>query len=741
MPYSESEKNQLTTLFGVFFLIMMAVFAAEVTVMQAYEDLFLQWSVGVRALFDASTLVLIIAFPLWFFVLNPSFRAQQGHDGNYTRIALALYIKVLVGLFIVQLCIMLLLPGLMASLPPKFESLVDATLTVMISAPMFWWLLIRLNLHKRLEPLADFLSAPVTLYILLLFMIFLADLLQEILFPQFRLPMSEIQYQLLDALVTILLIAPMLLILVVRPLRRMAQFEKVRTNAIYDQVVDGIIKIDRNGLVESFNLAAQNIFGFAPDEIIGNPAAFLLQRCNIDLPLILEKLNHDRGTAPLEFRELPASRQDGSSLTLDMSISRVLDDPVEYLLLLRDITQRKAAEDALLATDAIFREVYDQTEDAIIFFEPGTGRILDVNATAEGLYGFSKRKLQHQGFRLFCDRDTAQRFSALLAEIVGQGSGHIDRMVNLCNGGREIVVSIRGKMMVLQNEQVVYCTIRDISERVRLEDEAREIQAKLIHTNKMTSLGLLVSGVAHEINNPNNLVLTNNQLLSRVWNDARIVLQKYYKEHGDFVLGGISFKDLDELAPELFRGISDGSQRINAIVNDLKRFVRQDPTQEAADVDVNAVVTSAVSMLHYELVQYTDNFNVELAEDLPPVKGSAQQLGQVIINLLMNACQALPDKEGGVWLETRYDAHADQVMISVRDEGCGLPPDAAEQILEPFFTTKLETGGTGLGLSISNSILKEHNGRLDFSSEPDRGTTFTVILPASSSVQYKEQTI
>ena len=137
--------------------------------------------------------------------------------------------------------------------------------------------------------------------------------------------------------------------------------------------------------------------------------------------------------------------------------------------------------------------------------------------------------------------------------------------------------------------------------------------------------------------------------------------------------------------------------------------------------DVNHVATSAVSILHYELSKYTDNFHLELAENIPLVKGSSQQLGQVIINLLMNACQALPDKDCGIWMTTGYDPVAGQVTITVRDEGSGISREDSNRILEPFFTTKLDRGGTGLGLSICQSILKEHNAVLEFHSEPGRG--------------------
>ena len=739
MPTSGTGKIQFSTLFGVFFLIMLAVFAAETTVMQLYGEWFASLFPLQRALLDASTLVLIIALPLWFFVFNPTFRGKIKEGGGYVPVIFTLFLKVLAGLYIIQLLIMLTLPDLMVSLPHQSESLVDGGLTALLSAPLFWWLLYRLELHYRLEPLADFLNAPITLYILLLFMTFLADMVQEIVFYQLALERTDIWFQLLDALVSLLLIAPLLFVLVVRPLSRLAKSEKARTDTIYDQVVDAIVKIDSEGTIESFNLAAQNIFGCRAEEMIGQSSALLLDPGQIDLSAVLQALKGDLEKKPLEFDELTSSRRDGTALTLNVSISKVnLNGQDEFLLLLRDISARKAAEAALLATDAIFREIFDQTEDAILFFEPDSGEILDVNITTEMLYGFTKAELQEAGGRAFCDEEAYQRFLGLIAEINETGNAQINTLNSHKKDGCPIIVSIRGKMMSLQGAQVIYSTVRDITERIQLENEAREIQSKLIQANKLTSLGLLVSGVAHKINNPNNFVLSNAQLLTNIWKDSQLVLHQYFRENGDFVLGGIPFSEIEGHVPELFHGIVEGSQRINAIVNDLKRFVRQDLTLIASDVDLNAVVTSAVSMLHYELVKYTDHFRLSLAGDLPLVKGSSQQLGQVVINLLMNACQSLPDRSCAVWLETSIDRENHQVKLSVRDQGCGLPDEVKEKILEPFFTTKIDSGGTGLGLSISQSIIKDHGGQLDFFNQAEAGATFTVTLPISDSEKNKE---
>jgi len=291
-------------------------------------------------------------------------------------------------------------------------------------------------------------------------------------------------------------------------------------------------------------------------------------------------------------------------------------------------------------------------------------------------------------------------------------------------------------VMTLKGVKIIYCTCRDITDRLLMEQEARDIQAKLIQANKMTSLGLLVSGVAHEINNPNNFIMANTQLLERSWSDALYILREYYRDNGEFFIGGVPFSELEARSPGLFAGIRDGAGRINGIVTNLKNFARNDVSLENSTLDINQVATAAIAILHFELNKFTDMFHVELAENIPRVKGSGQQLGQIIINLLMNACQALPDREHGIWLTTGINADTGQVILSVRDEGHGMSAEKCKMIMEPFFTTKLDSGGTGLGLSICQSIANDHSWSLDFTSEQDKGSTFTVSIPVNAN---KEQ--
>lgn len=396
----------------------------------------------------------------------------------------------------------------------------------------------------------------------------------------------------------------------------------------------------------------------------------------------------------------------------------------------RENAERMLTEEALQRSEERSRLLFEQTEDAIILFKPGTCRIIDVNSVAERLYGYSKQELFSLGPGCFMDSEDYAKFCEIIGQVRHGDTIRIDSVTHIRKGGEEIVASVRGKMVSIQNVDLVYCTMRNITQRIRLEEEARLIQAKLIHTNKMTSLGVLVASIAHEINNPNNYIMTNSELLAKVCRDIHPILQEYYEEHGDFNLGGIPFSEMKSVLPELNDGISDGARRIRDIINNLKDFAREEASGVSTKVDVNRVVSIAASLLNHQIKKHTKHFRLNLWGAVPAVLGSTQQLEQVVINLIMNSLQALPGEECSVEVSTSFAADKDEVVVRVTDEGGGIPAGIANRILEPFFTTRLDSGGSGLGLAICHSIVREHRGILEFESVPGRGTTFTVRLPA-----------
>jgi PAS domain S-box-containing protein len=396
---------------------------------------------------------------------------------------------------------------------------------------------------------------------------------------------------------------------------------------------------------------------------------------------------------------------------------------------LLDVTARTRAEAALRESEERFHQIFVQNGDAIVLFRMDSFDLLDANPAALELFGYDRTEMLSLSPCMLLDREDFDILFNAIPRSTTSEVFQLDRAIGIRRDGVRIMVAIRSKILRLREEYVIHCSIRDITEKVRLEEEVRSTQAKLIHTNKMTSIGMLASSVAHEINNPNNCISVNAEMLADVWHDAVPYLEHVFGEQGDFMLRGLPFSKMRDITPRLLNGITEGSRRITAIVHNMRDYVREDRSGLQGEVDINRLIQNAASILWHHIHMQTDNFKLVLEENLPMALGNSQQIEQVVINLIANALQALPDKNSGVTITTAGDRHAGTVAIKVRDEGIGMNDDVLSRLKEPFFTTKLDDGGTGLGLYISDSILKEHRGTLNFASSLGKGTTATVSLP------------
>jgi len=270
----------------------------------------------------------------------------------------------------------------------------------------------------------------------------------------------------------------------------------------------------------------------------------------------------------------------------------------------------------------------------------------------------------------------------------------------------------------------------EIEERERAVEELRVHQQQLIQADKMASLGVLVSGVAHEINNPNALILLNMPMLTEVFRDAESIFEHYHRENGNLTVGGLSYEELRSEVPYVLQEMHESARRIKRIVDDLKDFARQQDASLTELVDLNEVAAASVRLVNKTVKKSTDHFETAYGTMLPKFMGNAQRIEQVIVNLLLNACQSLPSSDKGVYLSTSYDSSRSSLALTIRDEGAGIPEEHISRLTDPFFTTKRDLGGTGLGLSVSAGIVKEHGGHIEFNSSLGVGTTVVVWLPA-----------
>jgi signal transduction histidine kinase len=275
---------------------------------------------------------------------------------------------------------------------------------------------------------------------------------------------------------------------------------------------------------------------------------------------------------------------------------------------------------------------------------------------------------------------------------------------------------------------------RLLQEKKRVENQLKVSQAQVIQQEKMASIGLLAAGVAHEINNPMGFITSNLSSLGK-YIDKLVqfidfqgqTIEKCADEATRSALAEMKqMIKLDYLLTDLRELISeslDGSRRVSKIVQELQTFSRTDSI-EVVPSDLNETIMRTVNMLRNE-IKYVAELDLRL-ENLPPVVCQPQQIGQVVMNLLMNAAHSINGKGLIILAASQV---GDTVEISVTDNGCGILPEHLEKIFEPFFTTKEAGRGTGLGLAISHDIIKKHGGEILVVSSPGKGTTFTVRLP------------
>lgn len=275
-----------------------------------------------------------------------------------------------------------------------------------------------------------------------------------------------------------------------------------------------------------------------------------------------------------------------------------------------------------------------------------------------------------------------------------------------------------------------------LEERIReATEELRQAQAILVHQEKMGSLGRLVAGIAHELNNPINFVYGNVDFLGQYMEDllslVKLIddadLPSQLRERFDSMKEQIEYGFLVEDSRKLIRSIRAGAERTASIVQDLKTFSRTGGGGELQEADIAAGIETTLNLIA-PLLRGRIEVRRHIGSDLPKLVCNAGHINQVFMNILTNAAQAI-DGEGtiDVKIETIEDGKAIRVVIA--DSGPGIPADVIEKITDPFFTTKDVGEGTGLGLWITESIVRAHGGTMTCESEPGHGAMFTIILP------------
>jgi two-component system NtrC family sensor kinase len=479
-----------------------------------------------------------------------------------------------------------------------------------------------------------------------------------------------------------------------RALDAVAQSE-ARYRNLFDSAMDAIYTLDANGLFTSVNHATCVLTGESREALLGKSCRTLV--APEDVAIVAESF--DRAMAGQSARyECRLVRRDGETRLLSESYTPIQDGRgvVGVLAVARDVTLERARAAALARSEAQYARLVESAPDGIFTLDL-EGRFTAVNRALEWAVGRERAELRGASLSSLVDpRDVAAVAQLLREAFAGERTRS---QLRYRSAGGELRHGSVIMSPIFESGVITGAlgNVRDMTDEIRLTEQ-------LLQQEKLAAVGQLVSGVAHELNNPLAGVMAFSQLL----------------------LSSPAARDVE--ARQAAETIHREAKRAAKIVSNLLTFARQQPA-ERAETDLNALVADTLELRRFNLRTAHIDVVTALDDALPRTWADPFQLQQVLLNLIGNAEQALAEWSGVRRVTIRTWREGSQLALSVADTGPGIPLEKRDRIFNPFFTTKPVGQGTGLGLSISDGIAREHGGRLRVESQEGEGATFILELP------------
>ncbi len=483
-----------------------------------------------------------------------------------------------------------------------------------------------------------------------------------------------------------------------------------RYKALFDLAADSVFMVAPTGNIVAVNKREEEALGYSEDDAVGR--SFL----DVVLPQhremtdsLIQKIV--KGERQVPTHEIEVTDRSGRAMPVEMDLIRIEDGAsVTAMVQLRDITERKRMEQQLqeyseeleAKVRARTREIEEtknylenllENANDVIYTLDTEQRFTYVNSKV-GAWGYRKEDLLGRPYlSLLSKRHRGRRLKSTLD--IGAKQVYEVEVLSRTGEARAVMVSVSPLRDAEDRVLGVLGIARDITETKKLEQQIR-------NSEKLASIGKLGAGVAHEINNPLG------GILNCLYNLRKGTLSPARQE-------------------EYLASMEDGLRRVQKIVRQLLEFSQQHEP-ELSLTDINGVIERVLVLTEHALATNRIKLEKRLQPDLPAVMADRHMMEQVLMNLILNAIQAI--KGGGeITIRTRVEEEA--CAIDVQDTGCGIPTQFLSRIFDPFFTTKGVGEGTGLGLSVSLGIVERHGGRILVESEVGKGTTFTVCLPLS----------
>ncbi len=373
-----------------------------------------------------------------------------------------------------------------------------------------------------------------------------------------------------------------------------------------------------------------------------------------------------------------------------------------------DITVRKQLEERIRESEAKYRVIFDNIPNPVFVLDARTLDILDCNDNQKAVYGYEKQEILGMTFAILFDENERETYAEKMKIL-----SFIDQARQIRKDGQIIFVNIRVSPSQYMGKKALLVTTSDITRRLLAEQQ-------LVHAGKMTTLGEMATGIAHELNQPLTVIKTAGSFLMRKVRKGEPIREDILKTLTEEIDGHVN--------------------RASKIINHLREFGRKSEV-EKQNVNVNEPLAKSIDMFSQQLKLREIILKKDLAPDLPFIQADANRLEQVFVNLLINARDSIEEKwEKGLMygkqtreIRIKTAAENGHVLISISDNGMGIPKNVRDRIFEPFFTTKKVGKGTGLGLSITYGIIQDYEGSITVESTENMGTEFTIRFPASVS--------
>jgi len=527
---------------------------------------------------------------------------------------------------------------------------------------------------------------------------------------------------------------------------------------ILETASEGIWMFDVDSKTTFANSRIAEMLGYTVEEMLGRS---LFDFMNEDDRVLAQTYVERRRRGINERHDFKFRRKDGSDFWAIVSATPILDAQEQFVGVLRmitDITPRKQAEEALQASHQEFVNILERITDAFFALDH-QWRFTYLNSEAAQAFGRTWEELQGVNFwdvfpdavGTIVEREYRKAIVQQIPVIFEIFYSHLNSWFEVraypCAEGlsvfwRDISERKQAEEALRQSERELRVKNQQLQQTLL---QLKQTQAQLIQNEKMSSLGQMVAGIAHEINNPISFIYGNVAYARQYTSDLLGLVQlysKHYPEPVPEIKDELEALDLDFVCadfPKLLASMKEGANRIRGIVLSLRNFSRLDEAQRKA-VDIHEGIDSTLLLLQHRLKMHSSECEIQLKKEyssLPLVECYPSQLNQVFMNVLSNAIDALEMHPCPRYITIRTEVkhesggiHPSHVVIRIADNGSGIPEDVKQRIFDPFFTTKPLGLGTGLGLSISYSIIVEkHEGQLTCISTLGEGTEFVIKLP------------